>query len=64
MIDCEELLKELLGVLDGDAREHENEAVRAYARELLEELKDALNAKKPEALRPRLSCVLMLFRCT
>lgn len=36
------LLKELLGVLDDDAQHHEDEAVRVYARELLEELREAL----------------------
>lgn len=47
--DYAELLKELVGVLDGDAENHESEEVRTYARELLEELKEALNIKKPEA---------------
>lgn len=44
------IIKELLGVLDGDAQYHENEMVRAYARGLLDELKEVLNIKKePEA---------------
>lgn len=47
--DCMELLKELVGVLAADAESHEDEVVRAYARGLVEELKEVLNIKKPEA---------------
>jgi len=50
MPDYMELLEELTGVLAGDAENHENEAVRAYAQELLDELLEALEIKKkPEA---------------